>query len=654
MTTDPILHSDRATYHRHQPSTPMCLTLNNGGKHKSHHYYISTRKWNKMMHALWGNTVTTRTARPKGRPKAAAKVAPAPPTPPRGKAPKLTPKKTVKHVSFAPGVGSPSSAAASPTTSVQSGRARLEQLIGPMFYQEPFPATGLSKYVGDIAIAGLSLHQETQALASNLKDLGQGLDSGKYKQDLPNAEMNWMDDFTKLLEEYISSLNKKANASPATKSISPISKSSSPGASAPTGISSPANGTVMERFFPTEAAGGPSQAFSYAAPAASEANSRHAAKMEATLRDNSTKSDYREWRLLSQAFAHTQAELKILESSVRDSLIASLGPQTRQAVLAQFGSKLSTKKVEDLITYLDMKFSFMSSTEDQKIIEDFENCRRTQSQTLATFLQHWRATLSRATTAGYVPSSDISNTLLARAVITDAQTTRVIEDIRQEEAALGKKLTGEARHKAVYNSLLKAAAVAEQVKLQRQSEKGPLFGKANANTAKEQATVATVNPKPKKRGRKNKASKQVNTADEDGEDPPPKPPKKKTKTDPPSTDPSPEASSLQALTTAFTGAINTAFAKGAKGFGKGAPKGAPKGSAAGGGKDDSRKGGKKGKKGRGKGKGSKGKGQFDSRNPNRLPPQDWDQSKGAWRCSACNAFNQHWKSWCSWCSKPKT
>ena len=173
----------------------------------------------------------------------------------------------------------------------------------------------------------------------------------------------------------------------------------------------------------------------------------------------------------------------ILETSVRDGMIASLGSQTRQAILSQFGSKLSEKKVVDLIHFLDMRFAFMSTTEDAKILEDFERCKRTSNQTLATFLATWKASLARATLAGYTPSINISDVLLARAVITDAQTARVVEDLREIEAKTNTKLKGEARHKAVYESLLKAAAVAEQVKLQRATQQAPLFGKANANTA---------------------------------------------------------------------------------------------------------------------------------------------------------------------------
>ena len=575
---------------------------------------------------------------------------PTPPTPPR-KSGKATSKET-KKVRFAPGSGSPATPAAASPSSAPSGRARLTQLIGDSYETDPFPATAFKRFLGEVAVAGQNLQTETQAMATNLKELGNGLKTGSYKSDLTDTELNWMSDFTIEIEEYLASLNKKLNASPATSpTTSPTNKPVQSPLSSSKSDSPGSTTTTMARFFPSETAGGPTQAYSYQAPATGDHNTRHAAKFESILRDGATKSDYREWRLLSQAFVATQSELKILESSVRDSLIAALGAQTKQSVLSQFGSKLSSKKVSDLIHYLDMRYSFMSSTEDAQIIEDFANCKRSSSQTLATFLQHWRSSLERATLAGYVPSSDISNQLLARATITDAQTARVVEDLRAEEAALGKKLKGEARHKAVYDSLLKAAQVAEQVKLQRQSEKGPLFGKTTANTAQ----VATADTKLKKRGRGKKNKTHVNTAEAQEDQQSQKPPKKKTKiTDPPTTDPAPTTpsqSSVQALADAFTGAIHTAFAKkgGAKGTGKGKTGKGPW-QPAGGGKKGAKKGKKGGKKGRGKGKGGKG---FDSRTPNQLPPPDWDQSKGAWRCTACNAFNQHWKSWCSWCSQPK-
>ena len=203
------------------PTSSMLIILKN--KQKSDHFWISTKKWQSRMHALRGNTVTT-TTRKVGRPKAVAKALaksspPAgtmpPPTPPRGKAVKPAPKAT-KKVSFA----------VSPSQAAPSGRARLEQLIGPSFYSEPFPATGLSKYIGEITMAGHNLLQETQALATNLKDLGNGMKSGKFKSDMSDAELDWMDEFTKQLEEYISSLNKKASASSASKSaLSPSVKS---------------------------------------------------------------------------------------------------------------------------------------------------------------------------------------------------------------------------------------------------------------------------------------------------------------------------------------------------------------------------------------------------------------------------------------------
>ena len=257
------------------------------------------------MHALWGNTTTTRTSvAPVGRPKATAKatakgsitnktlVPPpgaglTPPTPPKksGKAA----KKETKKVTFAPGTGSPASPAAKSPSPSPSGRARLEQLIGDSFHTEPFPARALARFLGEVAVAGQNLQTETQELAKNLKELGTGIDAGKYDNDFANSELSWMADFTNDLEEYVASLNKKANSSPAAKSApSPIAKGSSPGTTS-------LGGTAMSRFFPDETAGGPSQAFEYIAPPSGEHNTRHAARLETPLRDAATKEDYREW-----------------------------------------------------------------------------------------------------------------------------------------------------------------------------------------------------------------------------------------------------------------------------------------------------------------------------------------------------------------------
>ncbi len=320
-------------------------------KQKSDHFWISTKKWQKMMHALWGNTTTTVTTKPVGRPKGVAKAkakakgslthkldpsGSAKPTPP-------TPPKPAKKVTFAaPGASSPASA--------PSGRARLINLVGTALTTEPYPETAFTRYLGEVTMAGQDAHTEATELAKNLQILGQGLKSGSFKNDIADTEFAWMSGYVDALEQYLSAGNKKKNAStPSGKSIlSPASKLSVKSTSP--------SGTLMDKFFPEESVEyAKSQAFEYKAPSDGEANTRHAAKFDSSLRDNATKNDYREWRLMSQAFVDTQAELKILESSVRDSLISSLGASTRQAVLAQFGSKLSSKRVVDLIHYLDMR-----------------------------------------------------------------------------------------------------------------------------------------------------------------------------------------------------------------------------------------------------------------------------------------------------------
>ena len=158
IATDEILdyprQALRATGHQHHYFTPI-----HGFRHqKSGHFHITTKAWNKMMHALWGNTTTTVTTKPIGRPKGTAsatakakaktkgsliqKLDPsgsAKPTPP-------TPPKPAKKVTFAAS-GAPSPA------STPSGRERLINLVGTALTTEPYPETALTRYLGEVTMA---------------------------------------------------------------------------------------------------------------------------------------------------------------------------------------------------------------------------------------------------------------------------------------------------------------------------------------------------------------------------------------------------------------------------------------------------------------------------------------------------------------------
>ena len=163
-----------------------------------------------MMHALWGNTTTTVTTKPVGRPKGVAKAkakakgslthkldpsGSAKPTPP-------TPPKPAKKVTFAaPGAPSPAS--------TPSGRERLINLVGTALTTEPYPETALTRYLGEVTMAGQDAHTEATELAKNLQILGQGLKNGSFKNDIADHEFAWMSDYVDALENYLSAVTRR-------------------------------------------------------------------------------------------------------------------------------------------------------------------------------------------------------------------------------------------------------------------------------------------------------------------------------------------------------------------------------------------------------------------------------------------------------------
>ena len=68
-------------------------------------------------------------------------------------------------------------------------------------------------------------------------------------------------------------------------------------------------------------------AFSYEAPDPSEASQRAAAPCQFSLRDAASREEYREWRILAEAFCTANAQLRFLEPSIRNAIIASWGQE---------------------------------------------------------------------------------------------------------------------------------------------------------------------------------------------------------------------------------------------------------------------------------------------------------------------------------------
>ena len=322
-----------------------------------------------------------------------------------------------------------------------------------------------------------------------------------------------------------------------------------------------------------------------------ELSSRAAPPVPFSLAEASGREAYREWRVQAESYASTQGKLRVIEESVRDQLIASLGTSIRTALVAQFQSNLKSATVFEIIGFLDSRFAYLSDTEDVRLIDQFYACKRSTSESLGSFLLRWQATLERAVSAGYTPASDLSDMLLTKSNATTDQVTKVISAARKHELETKEPLKGNDRHSLFFKELSECAAVNETVKHSRAQMSAPL----KANSATEAANTAA----PGGKGRKRERSKKTKTTTTDGEGAASaatesEPPKKKKG---PPKQAAPSTSNTD-LVTALTTALIQGQGKGKGGwyFGQGWGKG---------------KGGKGGKWGKGKptkpGKGKWGK-----------------------------------------------
>ena len=186
-------------------------------------------------------------------------------------------------------------------------------------------------------------------LASELQAVGNAV--GKtLDDDLSSAEHQWLKDFAVEVDKYIKN-HPTGDPDPSTPSQSPATKKTEKKAT---------DKTVKSKdIFPEYQPAGASLAFAYT-PAPGELSSRPAPHVPFSLAEGAGRESYREWRIQAESFANTQSKLRIIEDSVRDQLVASLGSSIKAAMVAQFSSNLKTATVHEIIGFLDSRFAYLA------------------------------------------------------------------------------------------------------------------------------------------------------------------------------------------------------------------------------------------------------------------------------------------------------
>ena len=179
--------------------------------------------------------------------------------------------------------------------------------------------------------------------------------------------MKWARDLEKAFQKHVAGVKTQKQASVPASLPSTDEQSARPALSA---------------LFPDVTPDGANIAYEYAAPPPGEESMRTPQQCQFRLQDHATREQYRQWRISVATYLTGCAQLKIMESAVRTSGIASLAAGLQANMTAYFGVGLSKVKIKELMHHLDQKHQLLSDNEDRRTIRAFREFRRTTSRSL--------------------------------------------------------------------------------------------------------------------------------------------------------------------------------------------------------------------------------------------------------------------------------
>ena len=398
--------------------------------------------------------------------------------------------------------------------------------------------------------------------------------------------------------------------------------------------------------------------FDYEDPEPGAENKRSPGDCPAKLPDSSKTESYRTWRIQVLSWLHTQQNLRYLQTSVKDQLVAAMGPATKTSIIHFYQEGYSKVTINEILQYLDKHFNMHAPHEDRLAVQEFEVFTR-GSKTLQQFLIEYKALLCRAMNSGkgknkWKPSTNLADHLMALARITPVQQALIegvrikLEEARPED---DKELDPWQKHQFYFEELEKLAAATEKTKFDIES------AQIRRGEKKESVHATDKGGKKGKKGKKGKGGKgkRRNDGGKGGKHTQKKIIKKGAANaeakNPPQVQNAP-GTGKKAVKRQIAQAVaqNTQSILAAQGNPwhldyAHYPTYAAQWS--GGGKSK----GKKGKGGKAKGKGKGGKGGWQSQRPDAIVPPGWKAERD-WRC-ACGAYNYHYKQKCFSCQAPK-
>ena len=105
--------------------------------------------------------------------------------------------------------------------------------------------------------------------------------------------------------------------------------------------------------------------------------------------------------------------MRFTESSVRAAIFASLEGNLNQVLTLYVGEKLAVTTIAETLRQLDIRLQHLTQHEDKFAVKQFVESERRQDESLQSWVDRYRSLYQRAATSGYVPSSDLADTVTA-------------------------------------------------------------------------------------------------------------------------------------------------------------------------------------------------------------------------------------------------
>ena len=151
--------------------------------------------------------------------------------------------------------------------------------------------------------------------------------------------------------------------------------------------------------------------------------------------------------------------MRFTESSVRAAIFTSLEGTLNHELTLYFDEKMGVTTIAETLRQLDIRFQRLTQHETNSPLSSFVESERRPDESLQSWVARYRSLYQRAAAPGYVPASDISDTLMRKSQISAQAHGEFIGEFRKKEDQLKRVMTPAERHSFLFGYLQQIAAL---------------------------------------------------------------------------------------------------------------------------------------------------------------------------------------------------